>query len=90
MTSPSFQGAQPPAGQPPESNAQQPLGAQQDPENMANLELVRGIVRNTRLLAQKVPAAVDIVRQINDLTQKLQLKLMQSGPGPQPQAPPIA
>lgn len=62
---------------------------QSNPDAMERLQLVQGIVRNTRLLAQKVPGAVDIIRQINDLTQKLQVKIMQSGPGPQAQAPPM-
>lgn len=53
------------------------------------LELVRNIVSSSRLLAQKVPQAADIVRQINDLAQKLQLKIIQSGPTPEPMAPPM-
>lgn len=63
---------------------------QANPDATEKLQLVQGIVRNTRLLAQKVPGAVDIIRQINDLTQKLQVKIMQSGAPPTVQAPPVA
>ena len=53
------------------------------------LELVRNIVASSRLLAQRIPGAADIARQINDLAQKLQLKIIQSGPTPEPMAPPM-
>jgi hypothetical protein len=56
---------------------------------MANLDLVKGVVTNLRLLAQKIPGAVDIVRQMNELAQKLQMKIIQSGSSPEPQAPPV-
>ena len=53
------------------------------------LELVRNIVSSSRLLAQKIPGAADIARQINDLAQQLQLKIVQVGPTPEPMAPPV-
>lgn len=60
-----------------------------NPEAVQMLELVRNIVASSRLLAQKVPGAADISRQINDLAQKLQLKIIQTGPTPEPMAPPM-
>jgi len=84
LTAPDFQGS--PLGG--NISGGSPAGA--NPESLANLELVRGIVKNASMLAQKIPGAVDIVRQINDLTQKLQMKIMQTGPAPQAQAPPVA
>jgi len=96
LTVPSFApGGMPPGGGGPPGTAPSPEGpvgfpAGANPESLANLELVRGIVKNASMLAQKIPGAVDIVRQINDLTQKLQMKIMQTGPAPQAQAPPVA
>ncbi len=66
-----------------------PAPPQPNPEAMQLLELVRNIVSSSRLLAQKIPGASDISRQINDLAQKLQLKIIQSGPAPEPMAPPM-
>ncbi len=66
-----------------------PAPPQANPEATQMLELVRNIVSSSRLLAQKVPGAADLVRQINDLAQKIQLKVIQSGPTPEPQAPPM-
>jgi len=53
------------------------------------LGLVRQIVSASRMLGQSVPGAVPIVRQINDLVQQLQQKIIQSQPAPEPQAPPV-
>ncbi len=66
-----------------------PAPPQTNPEAAQLLELVRNIVSSARLISQKVPGATDIVRQINDLAQKLQLKVIQTGPTPEPMAPPM-
>lgn len=89
LSNPQFQSSPSPGQGGSDMNAS-PMSGQGNPEVMENLKLVNEIVRNARMLAQKVPGAVDIIRQINDLTQKLQMKLIQNGPTPQPQAPPIA
>lgn len=81
-------GGQSDAGSPTQGATTPP--GQGNPDSLEKLQLVQGIVRNTRLLAQKVPGAVDIIRQINDLTQKLQVKIMQGGAPPTVQAPPVA
>jgi hypothetical protein len=76
-------GASPGGGFPSPAPAQANQGAVQI------LELVRNIVSSARMLGQKVPGAVPIVRQINDLAQQLQMKILQSQPGTEPQAPPV-
>ncbi len=53
------------------------------------MELVRTIVSASRMLGQRVPGAVPIVRQINDLMQQLQMKILQSQPPTESQAPPV-
>jgi hypothetical protein len=92
LNSPNFQGPQDqgqPNDQGPGGGFPSPAPGRQNPDAMANLDLVKGIVSNSRLLAQKIPGAVDIVRQINELAQKLQMKIIQSGASPEPQAPPV-
>jgi len=75
-------------GSPPGGGNPSPAPATPNPEAAQMFELVRNIVSSTRLLAAKVPGAVDIIRQINDLAQKLQLKIVQNGPAAEPMAPP--
>ena len=85
---PPSQGQQPPEPQGPGGGFASPSPEQKNPEAMQLLGLVRNIVSSSRMIAQKVPGASDIVRQINDLAQKIQLKIVQGGPAPEPQAPP--
>lgn len=82
------------AGAAPAPNGQPPGGpggggAQQNPQMTQNMELLRQLVSSARLLARNVPGAADIVRQINDLAQKLQMRMVQAGPMPQREAPPM-
>ena len=86
---PDFGDGPPPEPQGPGGGMSSPAPPVENPEAVQMLELVRNIVSSSRLLAQRVPGAVDIVRQINDLAQKLQLKIIQSGPTPEPMAPPV-
>lgn len=53
------------------------------------VNLVLGIVQNTRAIAQQVPAAGPIVRQINDLVQQLQRTIVANQPPSEPAAPPV-
>ncbi len=87
---PSFGGGQQPGeGASPGGGFPSPAPAQQNSEAVQQLGLVRQIVSSARMLGQRIPAAVDIVRQINDLAQKLQMKIVQAGQGGEPQAPPV-
>jgi hypothetical protein len=79
---PSQQGAGP--GGPPIS----PQEAQPDP-NAAAVMMVRQIVEASRRLGMKFPAAIAEVREINNAVQRLQQKIVQSRPAPEPQAPPV-
>ena len=65
-----------------------PAPAQPDPNREA-LVHVRGIVQGTRMLAQRYPAVAGEARQINDLIARILQKIQQSGPAPQPAAPPV-
>ncbi len=47
------------------------------------------IVQNARSLAQQFPSVAPEVRQINDLCQKIQMKIAQQADSGQPAAPPI-
>jgi hypothetical protein len=89
LAPPDFAGGPQPEPQGPGGGQASPAPPTANPEAVQTLELVRNIVSSARLLAQKVPAASDIVRQINDLAQKLQMKIIQSGPTQEPQAPPM-
>lgn len=92
MGSPKFQGPQDNqqgAGNDPGGGFPSPAPAKQDSTQMALIDSVQKIVSNARMIGQKVPGAVDIVRQINELTQKLQAKILQSGQSPESQAPPV-
>lgn len=86
---PSFGGGQPGEGASPGGGFPSPAPAQQNPEAGRQLGLVQQIVSSARMLGQSIPAVVDIVRQINDLAQKLQMKIVQAGQGGEPQAPPM-
>jgi hypothetical protein len=93
LGNPSFQGPQEQpqdrAGRDPGGGFASPAPGRQNPEAMANLDLVQKIVSSSRMLGQKIPGAVDIVRQINELAEKLQTKIIQSGQSPETQAPPV-
>lgn len=65
-----------------------PAPAQPDQGAMQMLEMVRTMVTTARMIAQKVPAAVPEVRQINDLIARIQAKIVQGQQAPQPMAPP--
>lgn len=65
-----------------------PAPAQPDPNAQA-MTWVKDIVRNTRMLSQKFPAASGEVKEINDLLARILQKMQQTGPAPQPQAPPV-
>lgn len=54
------------------------------------LGMVRGIISNARQLAQAVPQAADLVMQINDLVQKIQIRIIKGQKAPEPGAPPVA
>jgi len=62
--------------------------AQPDP-NAAAVMMVRTIIENTRRLGMKYPAAIAEVREINAAVQRLQQKIVQSRPAPEPMAPPV-
>lgn len=53
------------------------------------LDMVKQIVSASRMLGQMIPGAIPIVRQINDLIQQLQSKIVQTGPAAEAQAPPV-
>ncbi len=59
------------------------------PTAMQALHDVNAIVSAVRSLAQQFPAAVPIAKQINDLVQQLQGKIIQSLPPTETQAPPV-
>jgi hypothetical protein len=66
-----------------------PAPPQANPEATQLLNLVWNIVSSARLLAAKIPGAADTARQINDLAQEIQRKIVQAGPAPEPMAPPM-
>ena len=76
------------AGGAPGGGSPSPSTPQPDPGAGQILELVRTIVSASRLIGQRVPGAIPIVRQINDLVQQLQMKILQSQPGQEQAAPP--
>lgn len=51
--------------------------------------LVHQIVGASRQLAVQFPATAPVCRQINDLVQQLQMKIVQSIPPAEPAAPPV-
>lgn len=51
--------------------------------------LVHQIVQATRALSQQYPETAPVARQINDLVQELQMKIVQSQPPTEPAAPPV-
>jgi hypothetical protein len=65
-----------------------PAPAQPDQGAVQMLELVRTMVSAGRMIAQKVPAAVPEIRQINDLVARIQAKIVQGQQPTQPMAPP--
>lgn len=65
-----------------------PQEGQPDPNAMV-LESIRQIVSNARRIGMKYPAATAEVREINNAVQRLQQKIVQSRPAPEPMAPPV-
>ena len=85
---------QPPGGQGavgpntgPGGGAISPQEGRPDPNQMA-LEMVRTITSAAGRLGMKYPAAMNEVRQINDLVSAIQRKIINSNPPAEPQAPP--
>lgn len=90
MSQPGFKGPQDaPQQSGPGGGFPSPSPGSQNPEAMANLDLLQKIVSSSRMLGQKIPGSVDIVRQINELAAKLQQKIIQGGSSPESQAPPV-
>lgn len=85
------QGGQPdnPTSPSPGGGFPSPAPPQPNQKAAQQLDLVRNIVSSTRLLGNMLPGAVPIVRQINDLVQELQKKIVASQGAPEPQAPPV-
>jgi hypothetical protein len=92
MSPQSAQSALPPPGQsgqggpPPMQPSQNGQGGGQSSQM---LDQIRQIISSARMLGQMVPGAVPIIQQINDLAQQLQAKIIQTGPAPEPVAPPM-
>ena len=66
--------------------------APQPPQPDANAQAVmwvREIAEKSRRIGMKYPAAMQEVREINNALQRLQQKLAQSQPAPEPAAPPV-
>jgi hypothetical protein len=80
---PPGQGGSPGGGSPSPAPASNTGGAER------TISLVRQIVSAARMLGQIVPGAVPEIRQINDLAQQVQMKIIQSQPSQEPQAPPV-
>jgi hypothetical protein len=51
--------------------------------------MVQQLVSTARRLGMKYPAAIAEVREINNAIQRLQQKIVQSRPAPEPMAPPV-
>jgi hypothetical protein len=81
-------GAAPSQGPGPGGPPISPMEGQPDP-NAQVLEWVRGIVSNARRIGMKFPSAIAEVREINNAVQRLQQKIVQSRPAPEPMAPPV-
>ena len=65
-----------------------PMEGQPDPNAQA-IEMVRQLVMINRRLGMKYPAAIQEVREINDAIQRMQQKIVQARPAPEPMAPPV-
>jgi hypothetical protein len=65
-----------------------PQEAQPD-QNAQVLLWVRNIVENARRIGMRYPAAMGEIRDINNAVQRLQQKIIQSQPAPEPMAPPV-
>ena len=65
-----------------------PQEAQPDP-NAGAVMMVRQIVDGARRLGRMYPNAIAEVREINNAVQRLQQKIVQSRPAPEPMAPPV-
>ena len=50
---------------------------------------VRDLVATSRRIGMKYPAAMQEVREIQNAVQRLQQKIVQSHPAPEPMAPPV-
>jgi hypothetical protein len=57
--------------------------------NASVLGWVRDIIAATRRIAIKYPAAASDMREIQNLVQRAQQKIVQAGPSPEPMAPPV-
>lgn len=66
-----------------------PAPAQPNPKATQAVSLVHQIISAGRALAQQFPATAPIVRQMNDLVQQLQMKIVQSQPPGESAAPPV-
>lgn len=89
LSQPDVRGPQAPQQSPEVGQFASQPGTEGSPQNAANLKLVADMVRSSRLLAQNVPGATDLIKQINDLVRKVQMKILQSGGNGEVQAPPI-
>lgn len=65
-----------------------PQEGQPDPNAQAVM-MVRQIASAARRLGMMFPSAVSEVREINNVIPRLQQKIVQSRPAPEPMAPPV-
>jgi hypothetical protein len=65
-----------------------PQDAQPDP-NAEGLMLMQQLVSLNRRIGMKFPAAIAETREINNAIQRMQQKIVQSRPAPEPMAPPV-
>lgn len=63
--------------------------AVEDQDGAALLKLSLGIVAAARMIGQKVPQVSSEVRQINDLVQQIQAKIVGNKAPAEAQAPPV-
>lgn len=65
-----------------------PQDGQPDP-NAGVLMNVRELIRNARMIGMRYPAAMQEVREITNAVMRLQQKIVQSQPAPEPMSPPV-
>jgi len=66
-----------------------PAPAVEDQGAATLLKLLMTIVSSSRMIGQKVPGTVPEVRQINDLVQRMQAKIVAQKAPTEPMAPPV-
>jgi hypothetical protein len=88
LSTPDSPQQQSPQGPGPAGAPISPMEGQPDP-NAEAITMVRDIVATARRLGMKYPAAIAEVREINNAVQRLQQKIVQSRPSPEPLAPPV-